>query len=216
MTFDSNQEKEALFAKEAIPHLDALYTSAVYMTRDKRHAEDLVQDTFLKAFRSFHTYTPGTNCRSWLHRILRNTFINSIRGKKREFSYIENIDVQGADTNSIDEYSSFYKNPEQGYLFGMMHEEVMGALKALPPHFRTVVVLADIQDFSYKEIAEVEDCPIGTVMSRLHRGRKMLQRRLRNYARETGILPQAEESDDPVPPAASLDEYRQKRVKEGK
>jgi RNA polymerase sigma-70 factor (ECF subfamily) len=100
----------------------------------------------------------------------------------------------------------------------MMHEEVMDALKALPEHFRTVVVLADIQEFSYKEIAEIEDCPIGTVMSRLHRGRKVLQRRLRNYAQETGILPpkKDEEPDESVPPAASLDEYRQKKATEGK
>ncbi len=213
MIFRSRQKMKDNFHKEALPHLDALYYAARYMTKDPRDAEDLVQETFLKAYRFFHRYTAGTNCKAWLFRILTNTHINRQRGKHREFAYIENVDVEGAQDNPISETSAFYKNPEQGYLHGLVHEEVKRALDAIPDDFRTAVVLADLQDFSYKEIAEIMECPIGTVMSRLHRGRKMLQKRLRAHAISQGIIaPNDGPSEEKVAQPTSLDDYRARRT----
>ena len=206
MIFRTKKRKKDDFHAEALPHMDALYYAAVYMTKDTREAEDLVQETLLKAFRFFHRYEPGTNCKAWLFRIMTNTHINRNRGKHREFSYLENVDVEGSAEEPIGDNSSFYKNPEQGYLHQMVHDEVKRALESLPTDFRTVVVLADLQDFAYKEIADIVGCPIGTVMSRLHRGRKMLQRKLRRYATEQGIIaPDVSETGGTV---TSLTDYR--------
>jgi RNA polymerase sigma-70 factor (ECF subfamily) len=179
------------------------------MTRDDRDAEDLVQETLLKAYRFFHRYKPGTNCKAWLFRIMTNTHINRTRGKVREFTLLEEVDHDTVDMIPKSDASAFYQNPEQGYLHSLVHEEVRNALEALPEDFRTPVILADLQDFSYKEIAEILECPIGTVMSRLHRGRKLLQKKLRSYAVERGILKASplDESSEP----ASLDAYRARR-----
>lgn len=203
MIFRTRKRTQDDFHREALPHLDALFYAARYMTKDAQAAEDLVQETFLKAFRFFHRYKTGTNCKAWLFRIMTNTHINRQRGKKKELSYIENADVESNHDVPLSETSAFYKNPEQGYLHGLVHDEVKSALNSLPSDFRAAVVLADLQDFSYKEIAEVMDCPIGTVMSRLHRGRKLLQKRLRSHAVEQGII-----EDDRV---TSLDAYRTRR-----
>lgn len=208
MIFGAKQRKKDAFHREAVPHLDALYYAAVYMTKDARDAEDLVQETFLKAFRFWHRYKEGTNCKAWLFRIMTNTHINRNRGKKREFSYIENVDAPAHESDPISDNSAFYKDPEQGYLHGLVHDEVKRALDSLAPDFRAVVVLADLQDFSYKEIADIMECPIGTVMSRLHRGRKMLQKKLRRYATDRGIL-EAEPSDKGG--VTSLDAFRASR-----
>ena len=188
--------------------MDALYSAALYMTRDARDAEDLVQETFLKAYRFFDKYEPGTNCKAWLFRILTNTYINRNRGKHREFAYIENVDVDPADDDPISEHSAWYKDPEAGYLHTLVHDLVREALDSLTPEYRAVVVLADLQDFSYREIAEIVGCPIGTVMSRLHRARKLLQKRLRPHAIAQGFV-----VDEPAEPA-SLDEYRARRATE--
>ena len=204
------------FHREALPHLDALYGAAVYMTKDARDAEDLVQETFLKAYRFFDRYKPGTNCKAWLFRIMTNTHINRNRGKHREFSLIDNIDIDSGDEDPIHEHSEFYKDPEQGYLHRLVHAEVKDALDSLPADFRNVVILADLQDFAYKEIAEIIDCPIGTVMSRLHRGRKLLQKRLRAHAIAQGIIPATPREESPGGTEggklASLDQYRARRA----
>jgi RNA polymerase sigma-70 factor (ECF subfamily) len=197
------------FHREALVHLDALYNGALYMTRDPRKAEDLVQDTMLKAFRFFHRYQRGTNCKAWLFRIMTNTHINNNRGKRRNMTYLENVDVEPAVGTPLSDRNVFYKNPEQGYLHHLVHDKVREAVESLPLDYRTIVVLADLQDFAYKEIAEIVECPIGTVMSRLHRGRKLLQKRLRAHAIEQGILPPtaANVEDEPT----SLEAYRQRK-----
>ena len=188
MIFRSKKKMQDGFHREALPHLDALYTAARYMTKDPRDAEDLVQETFLKAFRFFHRYKPGTNCKAWLFRILTNTHINRNRGRRREYTYLEDADVGAEEQTPLGDKSAFYKNPEQSYLHDLVHEEVRQALESIPADVRTPVVLADLQDFSYKEIAEIMDCPIGTVMSRLHRGRKLLRKKLHRHAVAQGII----------------------------
>ncbi len=189
MIFRSRRRQRDAFHAEALVHLDALYNSARYMTRDERDAEDLVQETLLKAYRFFDRYQRGTNCKAWLFRIMTNTHINRQRGKAKQFTFIDNVDVDGGvDATPINEASAFYKDPEHSYLHGLVHDQVKAALDSLPDDYRTTVVLADLQDFAYKEIAEIMDCPIGTVMSRLHRGRKMLQKKLYAHAVETGVL----------------------------
>ncbi|MFT5434908.1 MAG: RNA polymerase sigma-70 factor (ECF subfamily) [Myxococcota bacterium] len=213
MIFGRQKKARNSFDLEAVPHLDALYYAAVYMTKDPREAEDLVQETMLKAFRFWDRYKKGTNCKAWLFRILTNTHINRNRGKHREFSYLENVDVESSEEQPISDASAFYKGPEAGYLHDRIHPDVKAAIDSLPEDFRTAVVLADLQDFSYKEIAEIVECPIGTVMSRLHRGRKMLQKKLRSHAIAQGIV-QAEPAVSPKTGTepTSLDAYRQRRV----
>ena len=205
MIFSSRRSKSDSFHKEALPHLDALYYAALYMAKDTRDAEDLVQETLLKAFRFWHRYQQGTNCKAWLFRILTNTHINRNRGKHREFSFIDNVDVEPSDDAPLSQASGFYKGPEDGYLHELVHDNVKEAILSLPDDFRLAVVLSDMHDFSYKEIADVMDCPIGTVMSRLHRGRKMLQKKLRQHATDVGVL-EAERSP------TSLAEYRERKA----
>lgn len=196
--------------------MDALYNSALYMTRDARDAEDLVQETFIKAYRFFHRYQPGTNCKAWLFRIMTNTHINRNRGKKRELSFIENVDSEPSLGDPVWENSAWYKDPEQCYLHELMHDEVKTALESVPEDYRTVVVLADLQDFAYKEIAEILNCPIGTVMSRLHRGRKMLQKKLRRYAVATGVLPQDQADTPEQKEPSSILEFKRRKGDNGK
>ena len=185
----ARKERRSVFEDEALPHLDALYQYARHLTRHSRDAEDLVQDTMVKAYRFIHRYTPGTNCKAWLFRIMTNLFLKKARRNVREFSYIENVDVgEDGDGYSLMERSSFYRDPERELLGHMVNSEVKRALEELPADFRTVVLLADLQDFTYKEIADVMDCPVGTVMSRLYRARKALQRRLFSYALEEGYI----------------------------
>jgi len=205
MIFSTRRAKKDSFHNEALPHLDALYYAALYMAKDKRDAEDLVQETLLKAFRFWHRYQQGTNCKAWLFRILTNTHINRNRGKNREFSFIENVDVEPSEDVPLADSNAFYKGPEEGYLHGLVHEDVKSAVMSLPDDFRIAVVLSDMHDFSYKEIADVMDCPIGTVMSRLHRGRKILQKKLRQHARDVGVI---EEKRKPT----SLAEFREKKA----
>ena len=196
--------------------MDALYNSALYMTRDARDAEDLVQETFIKAYRFFHRYQSGTNCKAWLFRIMTNTHINRNRGKKRELSFIENVDSEASLGDPVWENSAWYKDPEQGYLHQLMHDEVKTALESVPEDYRTVVVLADLQDFAYKEIADILECPIGTVMSRLHRGRKILQKKLRRYAMATGVLPAAEDGGAELEQPSSILEFKKRKGDNGK
>ena len=210
MIFRSRKRRKDDFHQEVMPHLDALYYYARYLTKDVRDAEDLVQETFTKAFRFFHRYKVGTNAKAWLFRIMMNTHINRQRGKKRQFSFLDNVDVGESEELKISDNSSYYRDPETQYVDNLLHDEVKRALESIPEDFRVAVVLSDLQDFSYKEIAEIMDCPIGTVMSRLHRGRKMLQKKLRAYATERGILPKNESGEAGEKPT-SLADYRAKR-----
>ena len=186
------RELEQRFEHEAMPHVDALFGAAMRMTRSQRDAEDLVQDTLLKAFTHFEKYKPGTNCKAWLFKILTNTFINRYRKQQRERVFL--IDdtesrplAERIEARRPSEYEPRDETPDTNLtrLFG---DEVSRALKAVPVDFRMAVILADVYDFSYKECAEMLDCPIGTVMSRLYRGRRLLRAQLAEYAVERGAI----------------------------
>ena len=179
---------ESRFEQEAMPLLPNLYSAALRLTRNPTDAEDLVQETFLRAYRGFGRFEPGTNLRAWLYRILMNTFINSYRKKQREPLTISE--------DEVDEWYLYSKMAERGaepsaetaVIEALPDEDVQDALASLPEQFRTAVLLADVEGFSYKEIAEIVGVPIGTVMSRLHRGRKALEKRLWDVVRERGLV----------------------------
>ena len=182
---------QADFAEEAMPLMGSLYSGALRMTRNPADAEDLVQETYLKAYRAFGSFQEGTNLKAWLYRILTNTFINSYRAKKRR-----------PDESDLDDVEDLYlyrrlggleaaetgRSAEDELLDHVTDTQVKEAIESLPEQFRVAVLLADVEGFSYKEIAEILDIPIGTVMSRLHRGRKGLQKRLLEYAVERGLV----------------------------
>lgn len=182
-------------------HLDGLFGAALRLTRNRTRAEDLLQETFLRAWRSFHTFQPGTNVRAWLYRILMNASIDGYRKSEREPEVVDHEDVDEFYLYSRVQESDDYRragNPEEVLLANLMDADVKGALDSLPEAFRNVVVLADIEGFSYREIAEIVGVPIGTVMSRLHRGRRQLQVKLWEYARRARYV-----SADSSPPAHS-------------
>jgi RNA polymerase sigma-70 factor (ECF subfamily) len=183
--------REDEFQRVAIPHLAALYNLALGLTRERRDAEDLVQDTYLRAYRFFDRYTEDTQIRAWLFRILRNTFINRYRAARQRPAEVDFDRVEAAYERIID--AEFLRErepatPEDEVLAGVVETEVREALGALPEEYRTVVHLALVEDLSYREVAEVLGIPVGTVMSRLHRGRRLLQASLLEYARKKGIL----------------------------
>ena len=178
------------FETEALSFLDALYRTALRMTRSEAEAEDLVQETYIRAFRFRHQFTPGTNLKAWLFRILTNTFINQYRRKAARPDTTELDDVEESILyRHMRDVSpgSASPDPEAELIDNTLSSEVKDALEALPEKFRTTLLL-DVEGFSYKEIAGVLDIPIGTVMSRLHRGRKFLQKRLYDLARDRGIV----------------------------
>jgi len=178
------------FETEALSFLDALYRTALRMTRSEAEAEDLVQEAYIRAFRFRHQFTPGTNLKAWLFRILTNTFINQYRRKAARPDTTELDDVEESILyRHMRDVSpgSASPDPEAELIDNTLSSEVKDALEALPEKFRTTLLL-DVEGFSYKEIAEVLDIPIGTVMSRLHRGRKFLQKRLYDLARDRGIV----------------------------
>ena len=177
------------FETEALSFLDALYRTALRMTRSEADAEDLVQETYIRAFRFRDQFTPGTNLKAWLFRILTNTFINSYRRRQAqpEFTELDDVDEFSLYKRMSDlRAASSSPDPETEFLNGLVDSEVKDALAELPEKFRSVVLL-DVEGFSYKEIAEMLAIPIGTVMSRLHRGRKFLQKRLLDVAQQRGI-----------------------------
>lgn len=179
------------FEEVALPHLDALYNLALKLTRNARDAEDLVQETYLRAFRFFDSYLPGTHIKAWMFRILRNTFINRYRAAKIrpdevDFSKIEAMYDKVVHEGFLQEKQP--RSPEQILMSTVLDGEVQQAVDSLPEEYRSVVVLALIEELSYKEIAAALSIPLGTVMSRLHRGRKLLQASLMDFARRKGIL----------------------------
>jgi RNA polymerase sigma-70 factor (ECF subfamily) len=181
----------ATFAEQAMPFMSSLYAAALRMTRNAADAEDLVQETYLKAYRGFGGFEEGTNLKAWLYRILTNTYINTYRAKKRrpEESDLEDVeDLYLYRRLGGLEIASLGRSAEEDLLESYTDEEVKAAIESLPEQFRMAVLLADVEGFSYKEIAEILDIPIGTVMSRLHRGRKGLQKKLWEFAVERGLV----------------------------
>ncbi len=192
------------FEREVMPHLPALYGVALRMTKNEGDAEDLVQETVLRAYRFFDTFEAGTNCKAWLFRILTNTFCNRYREREREQEVLG--EVESSEANLGQFVGTTPRDAETALLGKMVSRDVERALAAVPDEFRLAVILADLEDFSYREIAEIMECPAGTVMSRLYRGRKMLQKLLYDYAREQGIIKMGTLKGSPNPPATGSGE----------
>ncbi|TYP93932.1 RNA polymerase, sigma subunit, ECF family [Fodinibius salinus] len=181
-------QKQEDFEDEIIPHLDAMYNFALRLTSDPSDAEDLVQDTIVKAFRFFSSYEKGTNAKAWLFRILKNSYINNYRKQSKQpnqvdydevATFYETIRAERTDTSDL----------EDKMFRDLIDDDISNALDELPEDFRTVVLLCDIEDFTYEEIANMLDVPIGTIRSRLHRGRNLLKSQLMEYAKERGYQP---------------------------
>jgi RNA polymerase sigma-70 factor (ECF subfamily) len=179
------------FTADAMQYAPQLFSTALRMTRNRSDAEDLVQETYVKGWRSFHTFQEGTNLRAWLFRIMTNTYINKYNAAKRKGTEVELDDVEELflykRLGSIDQ-SKLSSSAEDQMLNLFTDDEVKNALESLPEDFRIPVLLSDVDGFSYKEIAEMLEIPMGTVMSRLHRGRKIMQKMLYEYARERGLI----------------------------
>ena len=190
----SADERRERFTNEAMPYVDQLYSAALRYTRNPSDAEDLLQETLAKAYDKYHQFRPGTNLRAWLYRILTNTYINLYRKRQRRPQ-----EVSADATEGFSLYDRVVGGTataaENEVLAHLTDAEVTDALSALPEDFRMAVYLADVEGFSYAEIAEIMDTPIGTVMSRLHRGRGRLQRALYDYARQRGLVPDDSERD---------------------
>jgi RNA polymerase sigma-70 factor, ECF subfamily len=191
------------FTHDAMQYAPQLYSAALRMTRNRADAEDLVQDTYLRAWRGYGGYEEGTNLRAWLFRILTNSFINSYRAKQRRPQIDDVEDVEDLYLYKGLRSTDVAARSAEDTLFEMFtDDEVKGALEALPENFRVPVLLADVEGFAYREIAEMLEIPIGTVMSRLHRGRKAMQKRLWDFAAERRLV-----SDDDLPPGARPNEH---------
>ncbi|GIX46825.1 MAG: ECF RNA polymerase sigma factor SigR [Candidatus Tectimicrobiota bacterium] len=176
------------FEALALEHFDALYHTALRLTRNPSEAEDLVQETYLRAYRFFHQFTPGTNIKAWLFTILRNTYINAYRKAARQHERLdfEQVAPFYADAGAAPEWTD--RASAEAALRHVVQDDVKRALDELPEEYRLVVLLADLEDFSYKEIADIVGCPIGTVMSRLFRGRRLLRKSLGEFARKAGYI----------------------------
>ena len=183
-------EDRQRFQRDALPMLDSLYAGALRMTRNPADAEDLVQETMLRAYRSFDRFEPGTNLKAWLFRIMTNAYINTYRKRQREPRKVSQDDIEDFDLyQELKNHDpAFSATPETIVLDNLLDSDIIQAIDDLPDQFRMAVLLSDLEGFSYAEMAEIMDVPMGTVMSRLHRGRKALQKRLLDLAKEKGIV----------------------------
>lgn len=190
--FSRGQKKQtdhrAEFQRVALVHVNALYGTALRLTHNQRDAEDLVQDSLLSAYKSFEQFEPGSQCKAWLFRILTNTFINKYRRRVLEHTVAQSMQHEGATGMMSAGGVRAARDAEETLTYALMGESIQKALAALPEEFRLAVVLCDVEEFSYREIADIMECPVGTVMSRLHRGRKLLQAALRDHAVRAGIV----------------------------
>ena len=205
------------FERDALGHLSSLLAVATRLTRNSVESEDLVQDTLLKAMRAQRQFEPGTNLKAWLLRILTNTFINRYRRGSLERSVVEGAEADPLWDGWMSTASmEAMRDPESTALRPMLEAEIRTALADLPEDFRLAVVLADVEELSYREISDILGCPIGTVMSRLHRGRRILKTKLIDHARELGIIAdnagteQFEHDSDAHP--VNLNEYRSRKA----
>jgi RNA polymerase sigma-70 factor (ECF subfamily) len=212
------REKRAEFERQALVHTDALFGTAYRLTRNARDAEDLVQDSLLRAYRFWESFEQDSNCKAWLLRIVTNTFINEYQRKKRSREVLDAASAEQDATDGVLMHAEATerRSPERALLERSVSDDVQRALDSLPDDFRTAVVLCDVQGLSYKEIADIMGTPVGTVMSRLFRGRKLLAAALRDFAVAEGYV----KSVDPKPPDADradgetidLEKYRASRT----
>ncbi len=186
-------DREESFQQEALPHLDAVYRFALRLSGSASDAEDLVQETFLRAFRAWDQYTPGTRAKSWLFTICRNVFLRQRKRERRREETVRDaaaeVDTKGLQTGEIPVFTTAYQyDPEGEFFGGIVDGGILAAIDRLPDDFRDTVVLSDLEGLSYAEIAELVNIPVGTVKSRLFRGRRLLQQMLYEYATETGYV----------------------------
>ncbi len=187
MTQENKTERyDRIFEQEFMPQIDALYTFAYHLTYNEDDANDLVQETYLKAFRFIDKYDEGTNAKAWLFKILKNAFINQYRKKAKQPNRVDYEEIVGYHDEEDTNYSSYMDLREEMFQ-GMMGDEVTNAINALPVDFRVVILLCDIEGFTYEEISKIIDIPIGTVRSRLHRARNLLKTKLKEYAASLGF-----------------------------
>ena len=182
---EPDRRKRDAFAREALPHMDHVYTAGLYLTRNQDEAQELLQETFLRAYRFWHQFSSGTNCRAWLMTILHNTFKNRYRERYREQQRVDFDETIGEANRTVNP-DARPANPEDVVLAQFLDSEVEEALKSLPVEFLEVIVLVDIQELTYEEAAATIGCPIGTIRSRLSRGRRLLQAALWHYAKDHG------------------------------
>jgi RNA polymerase sigma-70 factor (ECF subfamily) len=186
---DDDESKMAAFEDAAMVHLNELYAKALQYTKNEKDAEDLVQETYVKAYDNWDRFEEGTNCRAWLFTILRNTFINRYRRQKREREILNSDDTSSVEKNFFNRANTdYYESPERETMDKTFSTDLRTALEDLPEEFRRVVILADLNEFSYKEIAYILGCPVGTVMSRLFRGRKLMRQQMVDAAYDRGII----------------------------
>jgi RNA polymerase sigma-70 factor (ECF subfamily) len=206
------REKRKEFERQAMVHLDALYGAAYRLTRNARDAEDLVQDALLRAYRFWDSFQQDSNCKAWLLRIVTNTFINEYQRKKRSREVLDAASAEQDATDGVlvQAEANDKLSPEQALLMNSVSDDVQRALGSLPDDFRTAVILCDMQGLSYKEIAEIMECPVGTVMSRLFRGRKLLATALRDFAVTEGYVKDAGKDQ-----TIDLEKYRAERKARG-
>ena len=203
------------FEDEALPHVNALYGMAMRYTRSPDDASDLVQETMLKAYKAFEQFEKGTNCKAWLFRIMTNTYINKYRRRVKERDILEGTQRLAAEHQIVHLPSKRATlDPENDIADKTLSDEVQAALAKVPEDFRSVVMLSDIEGFSYKEIADIVQIPVGTVMSRLFRGRRILQQQLFDYAVDAGVLHPARDGGESGP--MTLDDYRARRARKEK
>jgi RNA polymerase sigma-70 factor, ECF subfamily len=214
------RHKRSEFERQALAHVDALYGAAYRLTRNPRDAEDLVQDALLRAYRFWDSFQQDSNCKAWLLRIVTNTFINEYQRRKRSREVLDAASAEQDATDGVLVHAGAHdkQSPERAVMMASVSDDVQRALDQLPDDFRTAVVLCDMQGLSYKEIAEIMECPVGTVMSRLFRGRKLLAAALREFAVAEGYV-KAEAAKAPPTRAdkdakltIDLEEYRAERA----